>query len=257
MKSTRSNLASRYSVAFILCLTSFMILIASALSVSPNSSSASSTPSNARVSATATPAAGPISRTITSPTPLPPVGPALTATKTDSPGTPANPGDTIMYTVVITSTGTTDAMNVSFTDMIDSNTTLSGVVASSPIAFDDAYTASGNIPIAPAVSLLANDIDPDTGTNAGLTVTQVQGSAGNVGNPTNTTAAGIGGVNGSVTVAANGTFTYQPPPGFTGDDTFTYQISDASLKTGSGTVKITVSNMVWFIDNTSAAANSP
>src|SRR6266404_6577121 len=257
MKSTRSSLASRYSVAFILCLSCLMILMASSLSVSPNSSLASSTPSNARVSATATPAGGPIARTMTSPPPLPLVGAALTATKTDNTSVAVDPGATIMYTVVINNTGTVDLTNVNFTDTVDPNTTLvPGSVNSSPIAFDDTYPASGNIPIAPAASLLANDIDPDSGTNAGLTVTQVQGSAGNVGNPTNTTATGIGGVNGSVTVQVNGSFTYEPPPGFTGADTFTYQISDAAGKTGSGTVTINISNMVWFIDNTSVAANS-
>ncbi len=257
MKSTRSSLASRYSVAFILCLSCLMILMASSLSVSPNSSLASSTPSNARVSATATPAGGPIARTMASPPALPAVGAALTATKTDNTSVAVDPGATIMYTVVINNTGTVDLTNVNFTDTVDPNTTLvPGSVNSSPIAFDDTYTASGNIPIAPAASLLANDIDPDSGTNAGLTVTQVQGSAGNVGNPTNTTATGIGGVNGSVTVQVNGSFTYEPPPGFTGADTFTYQISDAAGKTGSGTVTINISNMVWFIDNTSVAANS-
>ncbi len=259
MKSTRSSLASRYSVVFILCLSSLMILMASALSVSPNSSLASSTASNARVGVTATPANGPIARSVAAPTPLPPVGPVLTATKTDNllQTATVNPGDTIMYTVVISNTGGADALNVNFTDTIDPNTTLvAGSVNSSPIAFDDIYTASGNIPIAPAAGLLANDIDPDSGDNAGLTVTQVQGAPGNVGNPTNTTATGIGGVQGSVTVAANGTFTYEPPPGFTGADTFTYQVSDAGGKTSSGTVTINITGMVWFIDNTSVAANS-
>jgi uncharacterized repeat protein (TIGR01451 family) len=184
------------------------------------------------------------------------VNTTVTATKTHTPSGNRAPGDTLTYTVVITNTGAADATGVSFTDTIDPNTTLvPGSVNSSPIAFNDTYTASGNIPIAPAASVLVNDIDPDTGTNAGLTVTQVQGSGANVGNPTNTTATGIGGVTGSVTLFVDGSFTYEPPPGFTGADTFTYQISDAGGKTGTGTVTINISNMVWFIDNTSAGSN--
>jgi uncharacterized repeat protein (TIGR01451 family) len=214
---------------------------------------------------TLNPRSGPASNTRSNPLKLrllpasvaSPFAAVLTATKTDNLSVPANPGDTIMYTVTITNSPAMDATNVMFSDMIDANTMLvGGSVASSPIAFNDTYTASGNITIAPATSVLANDIDPDTGNNTGLTVTQVQGSGAAVGNPTNTNSSGIGGVFGSVTLQANGTFTYEPPPGFTGNDTFTYQISDASGKTGTGTVTITISQMVWFIDNSSVAANS-
>jgi uncharacterized repeat protein (TIGR01451 family) len=238
-----------------------MILMASALSVSPSSSfGTGSLTSSVRAESTAAPnPREPFASTLASqPSPLNPfVNTTVTATKTHTPSGNRAPGDILTYTVVITNTGGADATGVIFTDTIDPNTTLvPGSVNSSPVAFDDSYTASGNIPIAPATSVLANDIDPDSGTNAGLTVTEVQGAAGNVGNPTNTTATGIGGVHGSVTLLANGTFTYQPPPGFTGADTFSYQISDAGGKTSTATVTITISNMVWFIDNTSAAANS-
>src|SRR5262245_58330762 len=253
MTPRRSTIASRYSVTLILGLSCLMIMMASVVSVSRNPSLASSTASTARVSTTPAPTGGPSGRPLASPL-LAPAGPALTATKTDNlaPTATVNPGDTIMYTVVITNTGMADALNVNFTDTVDPNTTLvPGSVNSSPIAFDDTYTATGNIPIAPAMGLLANDIDPDTGHNTGLNVTQVQGSAANVGVVTSTTAVGIGGVHGTVNVAANGTFTYEPPPGFIGADTFTYQISDAAGKTGTGTVTINISNMVWFIDNTS------
>ncbi|HJQ22842.1 MAG TPA: Ig-like domain-containing protein, partial [Blastocatellia bacterium] len=145
--------------------------------------------------------------------------------------------------------------NVGFSDMIDSNTTyVANSLTTSPIAFDDAYAASGNIPITiSAPGVLSNDTDPDTGNNSGLTVTQVQGAAANVGVSTNTTATGIGGLHGSVTLNANGSFTYEPPPGFAGNDTFIYQISDGA-KTDTATVTLNISGMAWFIDNSASAS---
>jgi uncharacterized repeat protein (TIGR01451 family) len=185
-------------------------------------------------------------------------GPSITATKTVSPASLANPGDTLMYTVVISNAaGGSDATGVVFSDTIDPNTTLvPGSLNSSPLAINDTYTASGNIAISKtaATGVLANDIDPDTANNTGLTVTQVQGAAGNVGVATNTTASGIGGVKGSVILNANGSFTYEPPPGFIGSDTFTYQISDVPGKNDTGTVTITVSGMAWFINNNAAGS---
>jgi hypothetical protein len=97
---------------------------------------------------------------------------------------------------------------VTFTDTVDANTTLDmGSVATSPIGVADSYTCSGNIPIAPINGVLSNDLNPNTNNTTGLSVTQVQGMAGNVGNPTDTTATGLGGVKGSVDVESNGSFT--------------------------------------------------
>jgi uncharacterized repeat protein (TIGR01451 family) len=186
---------------------------------------------------------------------LSPAGPTITAVKSYTlPGaqTTANPGDTITYSIVISNTGMADATGVMFSDMLDANTTfVPGSLNSSPLAINDTYTATGNIAISETAGagVLANDVDPDTANNTGLTVTQVQGAAGNVGVATNTTAMGIGGVKGSVTLQANGSFTYEPPPGFTGSDTFTYQISDAGGKTDTATVTINITQMVWFINN--------
>src|ERR1041384_8207524 len=256
MKSARGSFASRYSVAFILCLVCLMLTIGSVISSSrttPFAGAALTSTVSAETSTTLAPRE-PLNSMLPSPA-NPFVNTTVTATKSHTPTGNRMPGDILTYTVVITNTGAADATGVIFSDTIDPHTTLvPGSVNSSPVAFDDTYTASGNIPIAPATSVLANDIDPDSGTNGGLTVSQVQGSAGNVGNPTTPTATGIGGVHGTVTLLANGTFTYDPPPGFTGADTFTYQISDAGGKTGSGTVTINISNMVWFIDNTASAS---
>ncbi len=163
----------------------------------------------------------------------------------------------IEYTVTISNAaGATDATGVTFTDTIDAHTTLvPGSVNTQPIADPDTYTASGNIAISVAApGVRANDRDPDTGNNTGLTVTEVQGLPGNVGVSTDTTATGRGGVKGKVTLNADGSFTYEPAPGFNGDDTFTYKVSDGTL-TDTATVKITISQLVWFIQNNAGGSN--
>ncbi len=99
-----------------------------------------------------------------------------------------------------------------------------------PRAVDDARNATGNIRIQTAgrsgFSTLTNDIGP------GITVTAFD-------------ATSLRG--GQVSVAANGTFTYNPRAGFEGADSFNYTITNAA---GSdvGTVNITVAGMIWFIN---------
>jgi hypothetical protein len=190
------------------------------------------------------------------------MAPSITATKVDTlisddGDGKADPGGTekIEYNVTITNNGT-DAAEVVFDDTIDAHTTLvPGSINTQPIADPDSYSASGNIAISKAApGVLSNDRDPDTGNNSGLTVTKVQGVGANVGNATDTTAVGRGGVKGSVNLASNGGFTYEPPPGFEGSDTFTYETSDGT-KTDTATVTITISGMVWFISNNAGGSN--
>jgi uncharacterized repeat protein (TIGR01451 family) len=198
---------------------------------------------------------------VPAPLPGPVVVPTITATKTDALAVDVNadtnvdPGDTIEYTITINNSGT-DATNVAFSDTIDAHTTLvGGSVNTQPIADPDTYSASGNIQISlVAPGVLTNDRDPDTGNNSGLTVSKVQGVGANVGVATDTTQAGRGGVKGSVTLNGNGSFTYEPPPGFEGADTFTYEISDGT-KTDTATVTINISGMVWFISNNAGGLN--
>ena len=68
--------------------------------------------------------------------------------------------------------------------------------------------------------LLRNDSDPNTDP---LTVTGT-----NYGGP------------GTLLFNPDGSFTYQPAPDFTGDDTFTYTISDGNGGSATGTVTINV-----------------
>ena len=59
---------------------------------------------------------------------------------------------------------------------------------------------------------------------------------------------------GSVSMNANGTFTYTPPVNFTGSDTFTFQVSDGTT-TSSGTATITVASRVWYVNDTGSNGN--
>ena len=90
-----------------------------------------------------------------------------------------------------------------------------------PVALDDAILTSKNTPVSGTVA--ANDSDPDN--NIPLTFTKVT-------NP----------VNGTVTVNADGTYTYTPTTGFVGSDKFTYKVCDSGVpsKCDTATVSIAV-----------------
>jgi uncharacterized repeat protein (TIGR01451 family) len=176
-----------------------------------------------------------------------PLVPSLTATKTDSFADPdgdgkAEPGDTITYTVTVTNNGT-DAANVQFSDTVDPNTTLvPGSVATQPMASNDSYSVLGNVRIQPNAGggLLANDCDPDNGgpcSSAGLTASGPNSSA----------------QGGNVTVNGDGSFSYNPPAGFEGTDSFNYTVTDGAGLSDTATATFTVSKMVWFVDNAAPA----
>jgi hypothetical protein len=110
-----------------------------------------------------------------------------------------------------------------------------------PVAGADSFDAVGNTELAVSTastqasslvatgSVLANDSDPD-----GDPIVAAFSSA----------SAGA-----SVTVNPDGTFTYLPPAGFTGDDTFTYTVSDDHGHTVPGTVTIHVTKRVLYVKN--------
>lgn len=173
--------------------------------------------------------------------------PTLVATKTvtlhvdQNHNGQAERGDTLRYTILITNSGDTASSGVSLTDQLADHITLRpDSLQTTPLAQDDhGYSTVGNVLLtAPAAqSLLNNDSDPDG--SGGLTVSAF-------------TAASTGG--GAVTVAPNGSFTYNPPPGFSGVDTFGYTVADGEGNTVTATVSITVGQVVWFINN---AASGP
>jgi ferredoxin len=91
-----------------------------------------------------------------------------------------------------------------------------------PVATDDVATttADNSVPI----GVTANDSDPDGNLDASTVQVTVD--------PTN----------GSVGCAANGVCTYTPDPGFSGPDSFEYQVCDTDGACDTATVSITVSS---------------
>jgi VCBS repeat-containing protein len=89
----------------------------------------------------------------------------------------------------------------------------------SPTANDDSATAQEDVPIV-TIDVLKNDTDPD---NDKLLV--VKASQGH---------------NGSVTINTNSTITYAPKRNFSGNDTFTYTLSDGKGGTDTATVNVTI-----------------
>lgn len=188
-----------------------------------------------------------------------PAAPVITATNNDalvvdvSGDGRVDPGDTIEYTVTVNNTAGVgagnDALNVQFNEMLDANTTLvPNTLNASPITTDESFNVIGNVSITVpngAADLLGNDYDPETSNNSTLTA-----SAGA------TSAQG-----GNVTVNSDGSFTYNPPPGYTGTDSFTYTARDrggdgiannADDATTTGTVTLNISGMIWFVQNGAA-----
>ena len=61
------------------------------------------------------------------------------------------------------------------------------------------------------------------------------------------TGINTAGTQGNATFSANGAFTFNPAPGYEGTTTFTYTVSDGTFS-NTGTVSITVTGMIWFIN---------
>jgi uncharacterized repeat protein (TIGR01451 family) len=177
----------------------------------------------------------------------------------------ADPGDTLKYTVQIGSSGQ-DATGVTFTDTVDPNTTfVGGSLAASPVATNDTFpvTVTGNVRInsanlASPFSVVANDF---LGLNPLSTISTVQAVNTIVTNTITATSANGGDIVMTVSGADMGKFTYNPPAGFEGTDTFTYTLTDNTNVTTAAanrtaTVSITVSGMIWFINNNAAACTT-
>ncbi len=94
---------------------------------------------------------------------------------------------------------------------------------------------------------IAKNIAYETNQGANLIVGTADGLVAQASDPegqTLTAQLTNGSLNGSVTLASNGSFTYVPNPGFFGTDWFTYTVSDGENKSDVYTVQITVKNIV-------------
>ncbi|MBK8428116.1 MAG: cadherin-like domain-containing protein [Lewinellaceae bacterium] len=135
----------------------------------------------------------------------------------------ADPGDRIRLTAKISNSQAADYTGVQLTLNNDARVGfVTNSFKSTPVAVDDAYLATKNMQLVVAVGsgVLINDFD-----NAALNVNA------------NSSSSAQGG---SVVINANGSFTYTPPNGFTGNDTFTYTINDTDGQTDMATVRIRV-----------------
>jgi hypothetical protein len=110
-------------------------------------------------------------------------------------------------------------------------------VATTPRGINDSYSATGNVRISVAApGVLVNDANPN-GVASALRV-----SAG-------TTSTHGGNVN----LGSDGSFTYNPSPGFEGTDTFTYTLTDGKGNIDTSTVSVAVSGVIWFVNATADA----
>lgn len=116
----------------------------------------------------------------------------------------------------------------------DSETILIDVARDQPpVAADDKAMTDEDtaLPVAAVNGVLANDIDPDPGETATLTI--VTGATGDF-----TTQHG-----GAIHFNADGSYIYTPKTGFTGTDSVDYTVQDAHGVTDTGTLTITVNHV--------------
>ena len=119
-----------------------------------------------------------------------------------------------------------------------SDATVTIAVGVRPAATDDSYlpTVLGNVSIDTTTSSSFSALANDSGD--GLTIIAFDAASAN---------------GGDVVVNADGTFSYDPPVGYEGSDSFTYTIDNGFSDPQSGTVSLTVSGMIWFIDQSAGS----
>lgn len=116
-----------------------------------------------------------------------------------------------------------------------------------PVVGDDSFVGVGNSQVelnatgdfqeAPSVKVVGSLFDND---DAGVTLDSFDA---------------VSDLNGSVSVAADGSFVYQPAVGVTNTtDSFTYTVSDG-VETATANVSIELRGMVWFVDTSAASGD--
>ncbi|WP_066648930.1 MULTISPECIES: Ig-like domain-containing protein [Sphingomonas] len=155
-----------------------------------------------------------------------------------------DPGELVRVILRITNSGDQDATGVSASDPFNGTTLNAGTVRITPIAINESFNITGNVPITfTAAQLLGNDLDP-LGNAATLQITAVSGAT-----------------NGSIVNNGNGTFTFTPTTGLDIGQTasFQYTITDAEGLTNvtgfNGVVTLNVTDVIWHVDSNYAGAN--
>ena len=148
----------------------------------------------------------------------------LTASGTATNGEVAiNEDGTLTYTPTVGFSGE-DAFTYTVSDGLEEVTASVAVtvnnVNEAPVAVEDTITTDEDIPV--VIDVLTNDTDVN-------------------GDELSVTAVGAA-TNGEAVINEDGTVTYTPTTGFSGEDTFTYTVSDGEAET-TGTVAVTVNNV--------------
>ncbi|MDX9979338.1 MAG: lectin like domain-containing protein, partial [Lentisphaeria bacterium] len=143
------------------------------------------------------------------------------------PSPPVTSGNSTSFSVTFSPSETgsrTTTVSISNNDSDESTYTfvIQGTGGIAPVATNDSYGTTRNVACSvDSPGVLTNDTDADGGT---LTAAKASDPA-----------------NGSVTLNADGSFTYTPDDDFAGTDTFTYRANDGALNSGLATVTISVS----------------
>jgi VCBS repeat-containing protein len=155
-------------------------------------------------------------------------GDALTAALVSGPthgSVSVNADGSFTYTPAAHFAGT-DSFTFKVNDGIDDSdpaTVTIDVTNEAPVALDDSYDIGPNHALTvPAPGVLGNDYDPD---DDAITASLVSGPQ-----------------NGTLSLNADGSFTYTPDQDFHGTDTFTYQVSDGLATSDPATVTLNVAD---------------
>lgn len=177
----------------------------------------------------------------------------------------ANAYGAATYNVVLQDNGGTANGGVDVFGPLSLTITVNPLNDAPSVSAAPSYSASTNIqldiPAGSGLLLNASDETTEAGDPNGPGIPGTVLTAGNGANPLPVTTTNGGNL--SIN-AADGSFSYNPPPGFTGVDNFTYVVCDNGIGIPASTcsapvnVNITVSGpTVWFIDNNvSGGANN-
>lgn len=157
-----------------------------------------------------------------------------------------NANGTFTYTAPAGFSGTDKFAYIATTGTAPDNDAVVTISVGSAVnAVNDTYNVTGNVSVSPntAAGLLSND-----GGN-GPVMVAVNGSAANIGTSIITLQGG------NLTVNSDGSFSYNPPKGFEGTDSFTYTIDNGYSAPSTGNVTLNVSGMIWFINNNGGAGD--